>query len=63
MPLVTLQPMKKPLDQITAKLNLAANDLFLQLPNIIGGILFLIVAYFIGKLVAGWFARLSINAA
>jgi small conductance mechanosensitive channel len=52
MQLVTSPPMKSPIDQITAKLHLAANGFFLQLPNIVGGIIFLIVAYFIGKLIA-----------
>jgi small conductance mechanosensitive channel len=52
MPLVTLPPMKNPVDQITAKLHLAANGFFLQLPNIVGGIIFLVIAYFLGKLIA-----------
>jgi small conductance mechanosensitive channel len=52
MKLLALPPLKNPLDQITAKLHLAANGFFLQLPNIVGGIIFLIFAYFIGKLIA-----------
>ena len=35
-----------------AKLHAASNDFFLQLPNIVGGIVFVLVAWFVGKLVA-----------
>ncbi|MEP6788809.1 MAG: hypothetical protein ABJB40_10290, partial [Acidobacteriota bacterium] len=52
MQLVTLPPVKNPIDQITAKLHLAANEFFLQLPNIVGGIILLLVAYFLGQLFA-----------
>ncbi len=49
---VTPPPVRNPLDLIVAKLHEASNDFFLQLPNILGGIVFVIVAWFIGKLVA-----------
>lgn len=49
---VTPPPVRNPLDLIVAKLHGASNDFFLQLPNIVGGIVFVIVAWFIGKLVA-----------
>ena len=49
---VTPPPVRNPLDLITAKLHEASNDFFLQLPNILGGIVFVLVAWFIGKLVA-----------
>ncbi|MGP0745324.1 hypothetical protein ACAG08_25890, partial [Escherichia coli] len=45
------------LDLITAKLHVASNDFFLQLPNIIGGIVFVIVAWFAGKLIANGVRR------
>lgn len=45
-------PVKNPLDLITAKLHVAANGFFLQLPNILGGIAFIAVMWFIAKLVA-----------
>ena len=45
-------PVKNPLDLILAKLHVATNGFFLQLPNIIGGIVLLIVAYLLGKLIA-----------
>lgn len=49
---VTPPPVKDPLDLITAKLHVAANGFFLQLPNILGGILFIGVTWFVAKLVA-----------
>ncbi|PXA89178.1 mechanosensitive ion channel family protein [Nostoc sp. 3335mG] len=49
--------MKSPLDLITAKLHAASNDFFLQLPNIIGGIVFVVVAWFAGKLIANGVRR------
>lgn len=49
---VTPPPVKNPLDLITAKLHVAANGFFLQLPNIIGGILFIVLMWFVAKLVA-----------
>ncbi|WP_267397005.1 MULTISPECIES: mechanosensitive ion channel family protein [unclassified Sphingomonas] len=49
---VTPPPVKNPLDLILAKLHIAANDFFLQLPNIIGGLIFVALAWFVGKLVA-----------
>ncbi|USU04150.1 mechanosensitive ion channel family protein [Sphingomonadaceae bacterium OTU29LAMAA1] len=49
---VTPPPVKNPLDLIMAKLHVASNDFFLQLPNIVGGIIFVLVAWFVGKLIA-----------
>ena len=49
---VTPPPVRNPIDLIIAKLHVVANGFFLQLPNIIGGIVLLLVAYFIGKLIA-----------
>ncbi|MDX3910155.1 MAG: mechanosensitive ion channel family protein [Sphingobium sp.] len=49
---VTPPPVKNPLDLILAKLHTASNDFFLQLPNIVGGILFVLLMWFVGKLVA-----------
>ena len=43
---VTPPPVKNPLDLILAKLHVATNGFFLQLPNIVGGIVLLFVAYF-----------------
>ena len=45
-------PVKNPLDLILAKLHVASNDFFLQLPNILGGIVFVAVAWVVGRLVA-----------
>lgn len=49
---VTPPPVKNPLDLIVAKLHVASNGFFLQLPNIIGGIVFIVVMWFAAKLVA-----------
>lgn len=49
---VTPPPVKNPWDLIVAKLHVASNDFFLQLPNILGGIVFVLVAWFAGKLIA-----------
>lgn len=49
---VSPPPVKNPIDLILAKLHVATNDFFLQLPNIAGGIVLLIVAYILGKLIA-----------
>jgi small conductance mechanosensitive channel len=49
---VTPPPVKNPIDLIVAKLHVASNDFFLQLPNILGGIVFIVIAWFAGKLVA-----------
>lgn len=49
---VTPPPVKNPLDLILAKLHTTSNDFFLQLPNIVGGILFVLLMWFVGKLVA-----------
>lgn len=45
-------PVKNPLDLIIAKLHAVANGFFLQLPNILGGVIFLVVAYFLGRFAA-----------
>ncbi len=45
-------PVKNPIDLIVAKLHVASNSFFLQLPNIIGGVVFILVMYVIGRLVA-----------
>lgn len=50
---VTPPPVKNPIDLISAKLHVAVNDFFLQLPNIVGGIVFIILMWFVAKLVAG----------
>ncbi len=49
---VTPPPVRNPIDLITAKLHVAANDFFLQLPNILGGVVIVVIAWFIGKLIA-----------
>jgi small conductance mechanosensitive channel len=49
---VAAPPVKNPVDLIVAKLHVAANGLFLQLPNIVGGLVLLAFAYGVGKLVA-----------
>lgn len=49
---VTPPPVKNPVDLIMAKLHVASNDFFLQLPNIVGGLVFVLVFWFIGKLIA-----------
>lgn len=54
---VTPPPVKNPLDLIMAKLHVVSNDFFLQLPNIVGGIVFVLLAWFVGKLVANGVRR------
>ena len=54
---VTPPPVRNPLDLIVAKLHVASNDFFLQLPNIIGGMAFVLVAWFMGKLIANGVRR------
>jgi small conductance mechanosensitive channel len=49
---VTPPPVKNPIDLIVAKLHVASNDFFLQSPNILGGIVFIVIAWFAGKMVA-----------
>ena len=49
---VTPPPMKNPWDLIVAKLHVATNEFFLQLPNILGGIILVLVFYGIARLVA-----------
>lgn len=50
--------MKNPVDLIVAKLHVAANGFFLQLPNIVGGVAFLVVAWFAGRMAARGMRRL-----
>lgn len=45
-------PVKNPFDLIVAKLHASANGFFLQIPNIVGALVLLLIAYGIGKLVA-----------
>ena len=54
---VTPPPVRNPVDLILAKLHVAANGFFLQLPNIVGGLVLLVVAYFGGKLAAAGVRR------
>lgn len=49
---VTPPPVKNPLDLIMAKLHVVSNDFFLQLPNILGGVVFVVIAWFLAKVVA-----------
>ncbi len=49
---VNAPPVRNPVDLIVAKLHVAFNDFFLQLPNILGGIVFVVLAWFVGELVA-----------
>lgn len=49
---ITPPPMKNPVDLILAKLHVTANGFFLQLPNIVGALVFLLVAWLVAKLVA-----------
>lgn len=48
----TPPPARNPFDLVMTKLHEASNDFFLQLPNILGGIVFVVVAWFVGKLIA-----------
>ena len=54
---VTPPPVKDPGGLITAKLHVALNGFFLQLPNIVGGIVLVLVAWFVAKLVAAGIRR------
>lgn len=54
---VNAPPVRNPLDLIVAKLHVASNDFFLQVPNILGGIVFVLVAWFVGKLIASGVRR------
>jgi len=49
---VNAPPVRNPLDLIVAKLHAASNGFFLQLPNIVGGLLVVLVAWFAGRLIA-----------
>ena len=49
---VTPPPVKDPVGLITAKLHVATNGFFLQLPNIVGGIVLVVIAWFVAKLIA-----------
>lgn len=53
---VKAPPIKAPDDTIVAKLHVWVNDFFVQIPNIIAAILFLIVAYGLARL-AAWGVR------
>ncbi|MDQ2893313.1 MAG: mechanosensitive ion channel [Pseudomonadota bacterium] len=48
---ITPTPVQNPLDLILSQLHAASNGFFLQLPNILGGIVFVVAAYFVGKLI------------
>ncbi|TPG20488.1 mechanosensitive ion channel family protein [Sphingomonas koreensis] len=48
---VTPPPVKNPIDLVIAKLHVASNSFFLLLPNIVGGLVFLLLAWFIARLV------------
>lgn len=54
---VSPPPVKNPFDLILAKLHVASNDFFLQLPNILGGIVFVFIAWFAGRLAANGVRR------
>jgi small-conductance mechanosensitive channel len=43
-------PMKNPVDLVIAKLHDAANGFFLQLPNLVGGLVFLAACWFVARL-------------
>jgi small conductance mechanosensitive channel len=49
---VTPPPVRDPAGLITAKLHVALNGFFLQLPNIVGGIVLVVVAWFVARLIA-----------
>lgn len=49
---VTPPPVKDPVGLVTAKLHTATNGFFLQLPNIVGGILLILIGWFVAWLVA-----------
>ena len=49
---VTPPPVRDPAGLITAKLHVALNGFFLALPNIVGGIVLIVAAWFAAKLVA-----------
>lgn len=53
---VKVPPIKQPDDTIVAKLHMWVNGFFAQLPNIVAGILLLILAYFLARL-ASWGVR------
>ena len=54
---VTVPPAGNPVDLIVAKLHTTSNDFFLQLPNIVGGLVFVIVAWFAGRMRANGVRR------
>lgn len=49
---VRLPPVKDPVGLVTAKLHVVTNDFFLQLPNIVGGIVVIALGWFAAKLAA-----------
>ena len=55
---ITPPPVKNPYDLIVGKLHVAANGFFVQLPNIIGGIVFIIIAWFVAGMVRRGFHAL-----
>jgi small-conductance mechanosensitive channel len=55
---VAAPPMKNPIDLVVAKLHDAANGFFLQLPNIVGGLVFLLICWFIARMAARGVRRL-----
>lgn len=58
---VTPPPVRDPLDLIVAKLHAAFNGFFLQLPNMLGGLVFLLVAWFVARLVANGVRRAFVH--
>lgn len=52
-------PLRNPLDLVTAKATGWANGFFLLLPNILAGLVFLVIAYLVGRLIAGGVRRVA----
>ena len=50
--------MRDPTILIWAKLHSVGDEFFLMLPNILGGLVFLLIAYFVGRLLERWVSRL-----
>ena len=50
--------MHNPATLIWAKLASVSNGFFLLLPNIVGGLVFLLIAYFVGRLLERWVSKL-----
>lgn len=49
---VTPPPVRDPVGLITAKLHVALNGFFLQLPNIVGGLIFVLIGWVVARLAA-----------